>query len=60
MYLKVYAATSITNYPVTGRHIQAVWILNVLEHIQDGPDGSWGTHGIEGTQVQVIKGILGN
>jgi hypothetical protein len=45
--------------PVTNRHNQAVRILNIVDHIQDGTDWYWGTNDVEGNEVQDIKRILG-
>jgi len=36
MHLQVYTESSMTNYPMTLRHIQAVMILNAVDSIQNG------------------------
>ena len=39
MCLEVNPITSIINYPVTRRHIQAVQILHAVDRMQDGTGG---------------------
>jgi len=39
MCLQLYSEKSITNYPVSRRHIWAVRILNAVDRIQDGTGG---------------------
>ena len=39
MFLPVYTETSVTNYPVTRRHIQSVMVLNAVDHIRNETGG---------------------
>jgi len=39
MCLQLYSKTSITNYPLTRRQIQAVRLLNAVDQIRDGTGG---------------------